>query len=129
MDPATQTFLTTLLYLLPEPFRSYGATAIGVAGILSLVASFLAAVIKPPSAASAEWKRRIYQVATWPALNFGWARNAVLPGMPRVVQQAALVTAKLAAAAPALTTVAEAPAIAGIIAPGTTAPGVATPFA
>ena len=41
---------------------------------------------------------------TWPALNFGWARNAVLPGMHPQVQQATRVAAQIAAEMPELVT-------------------------
>ncbi len=117
MDPATQTFLTAVFSFLPEPYRTYAASAVGIAGVLSMVASVVAARVKPPSSAAPSWKRTLYTVVTWPAFNLGWARNAVLPGMPRAVQEAALVSAKLAAAAPELTTVAVPPAVAGAITP------------
>jgi len=118
MDPATQTFLTTAFSFLPHPYDTIAASAVGIAGVLSMLASIIASRIKPPSAASSEWMQMAYKVATWPALNFHWARNAVLPGMPAAVQEAALVSAKLAAAAPQLTTVSVTPAMQGAISPG-----------
>jgi hypothetical protein len=43
-----------------------------------------------------------YNVITWPAQNFGWARNAVVPGMHPEVQQAAIAVAQVVAKMPEL---------------------------
>lgn len=106
MDPATQSFLVWALSFLPPPWNVYAASAIGCAGILSMVASGISASVKPPSAEAPKWLRIAYKVATWPALNLSWARNAVVPGMPPAVQAAAKEAAKIAASMPEKTVVA-----------------------
>ena len=116
-DPSP--LVSALALILPPAYALWLGDAVTIASILSLLASAFSAAVKPPSAASPIWLREAYSVATWPALNLRWARNAVVPGMHAPVQQAALISAKLAAAAPELTTVAEEPAIKGAIAPAT----------
>ncbi len=101
-----QTALLALLGFVPEPYRTYGADVLGIAGLLSLLASLIASQVKPPSTNHAAWVQTLYRVVTWPALNLNWARNAVVPGMSPPVQQAALAAAKLAAAFPAAQVVA-----------------------
>jgi hypothetical protein len=97
MDP---TALTAVFAFLPEPYRSYAASAIGILGILSLLASVISASIKPPSINSAKWVQTVYRIVTWPALNLGWARNTVVPGMDPRVQQAAIEVARVVAKMP-----------------------------
>ena len=91
--------------------------AVTIASILSLVASVLAASVKPPSASAPGWVAVAYRIATWPALNLAWAQNAVVPGAHAPVQRAMLVTAKLAHAAPELAAIVEQPAIKGAVLP------------
>ncbi len=124
MDPSTQTALTALFGFLPQPFGTYAASAVGIAGIVSLLSGQVARWVKPPSTNSAAWAQTLYHVVTWPAQNFGWARNAVLPGMAPVVQQAARVAAEMTAAAPALAVVAPIAAANGapVIVPAVPAP-------
>lgn len=105
MDPATQSFLVWALSFLPPPWNVYAASAIGCAGILSMVASGISAGVKPPSAEAPNWLRVTYKVVTWPALNLRWAQNAVVPGMPPAVQAAAKEAAKIAASMPEKTVV------------------------
>ncbi len=100
-----QTALQAVFAVLPEPWRTYAASALGIAGVVSLLSSTFAAAVKPPSSTAPSWVRTAYAVATWPAINLGWSRNAVVPGMPPAVQQAAIISAKLAAAVPETTVV------------------------
>ena len=113
MDPTTQSALQALMSFLPAPYATYAADVVGIAGVASMLASLIAARIKPPSSNSKPWIQTVYSIATWPAMNLGWARNAVVPGMTPAVQQAALAAAKLAAAAPELAV----PAVQGAILP------------
>jgi len=106
MDPTTQTFLVWLFGFIPAPYNTYAASVIGILGIMSVLASAISAKVKPPAADSAKWVQGIYKVVTWPALNFGWARNAVVPGMPAIVQQAAKEAAVIAAKIPEATVIA-----------------------
>ena len=102
MDPNTQTLLSGLFAFLPKPYSTYAADLVGIAGVLSMLASVIAAKIKPPSSNSAKWVQTVYRVATWPALNLGWARNTVVPGMHPEVQQAAIAVAQVVAKMPEL---------------------------
>ena len=109
--------------VLPQPYATWVATAVGVASIVCSASSLFRAWVPPPAAGAPRWWLIAYRVLSRPAADFGWARNAVVPGMPAPVRQAALLSAKLAAAAPGLTTVAAEPAVQGAITPGNPASG------
>ena len=102
MDPNTQTLITMALGFLPHTYAIYAADVIGIAGLLSLISGQIAARVRPPSALKPKWMQVVYNVLTWPAQNFGWARNAVVPGMHPEVQQAAIAVAQVVAKMPEL---------------------------
>ena len=115
-------FISILLTFMPPGAATYVGWAVGILSMLCSASSLFVAFCQPPHAGSAAWWLNAYKVAAWPALNFRWATNAVVPGMPAAVREAALQSAKLAAAAPELTRVTQSPAIAGTITPAPTLP-------
>ena len=109
--------------VLPQPYATWLAMLVGIASIACSASSLFRAWVPPPVAGAPRWWLAAYQALSWPAANFGWARNAVVPGMPAPVREAALLSAKLTAAAPGLTIVAATPAVQGAITLGEAAGG------
>ncbi len=97
------------------PYVPTIALYLGALGSLCVLVTVL---IPAPAAAAPRWWVVAYRIISFMAGNFGHARNAVAPGMQPAVRDAALVSARLAHAAPELATVASVPSTKTVIQPG-----------
>ncbi len=96
----------------------YVPTVLLYLGALGSLCVIITALLPAPSAEAPRWWIIAYRIISFLAGNFGHARNAVAPGMPAPVRDAALVSARLAHAAPELATVASVPSTKTVIQPG-----------
>ena len=85
---------------LPATIGRVFANLMAVLGMLSVVSSVFRGYIQPPSNTAPKWWITTYRIASIPALDFGFARNVVLPGQTAAVQETMAIVAKLAATNP-----------------------------